>query len=215
MIDPPAVPNSAADVRRIARKPHRTLITRFPVVLDACVLSNATVRDFVLWAADLALFRPIWSSDIIAETRRTLTGFGIAATRIDYLLQQMSDAFPEAPVDGYQHLIGSLTNHPNDRHVVAAAILAGAQVIVTENLKHFPEKSLSPYHVEASNADEFLRDLLDIDSERMIEVLMTIATHRKCPPKTVDELLEALENNGCFGFAQDLRDALKQRFGDS
>jgi predicted nucleic acid-binding protein len=42
-------------------------------------------------------------------------------------------------VTGHEPLIAAMKNDEKDRHVVAAAVKAGAQVIVTSNLKHFRE----------------------------------------------------------------------------
>jgi hypothetical protein len=216
MDQPPQNSGRHPQIVKPQRRPHRALITGFPVVLDACILCNATIRDFVLWAAYLALYRPVWSKDIVDEVSRTLEQtFGIHPDRVAYVIKQMQDSFPEAQVEGYESLLPAMTNHPKDRHVLAAGIIGRAQLIVTENIKHFPEESLAPFHMETTNADDFLRDLLDIDRERMLEVFRTLTQTRKQPPKTSDEILEALESNGCPGFAQDLRDTLKSEYGDS
>jgi hypothetical protein len=197
------------------RNPRRALITGFPVVIDACVLVNSTVRDFVLWAAYLALYRPVWSADIISEVRKTLLSFGIARERVEYTIAQIENAFPEAMVEGYEALVPVMTNAESDRHVVAAGIIGKAQLIVTQNLKDFPSAALEAYRIEACNADDFLRDLLDVDQERMVEVLISLSKNRKMPPKTVDDLLDALEANGCPNFAADMREVLKTIYADS
>jgi len=197
------------------RRPHRALITAFPVVLDACVLCNATIRDFILWAAQLALYRPLWSKDILDEVRRTLTQFGLQASRIEYLIEQMTAAFPEAVVVGYESIVPVMANHEKDRHVLAAAVISKAQLIVTENQRDFPAEAMEPYQIETIGADDFLRDLLDVDKERMLDVLTILTKRRKLPPKTVDEILAALVQNGCSGFAADLQEALKSEYGDS
>jgi len=49
----------------------------------------------------------------------------------------MERVFPEAEVTGYEHLIAAMKKDEKDRHVVAAAVKAGAQVITTSNLKDF------------------------------------------------------------------------------
>lgn len=205
-----------SELKQPSRKPHRALLSSFTVVLDACVLCNSTIRDFLLWAADLAMFRPAWTRDILQETFEALTGpLGLSVERADYVITQMKTAFPEAEIEGYEGLISAMTNDEGDRHVSAAAVRVSAELIVTRNVKHFPPDSLSPYGVETLHPDDFLRDLLDMDPERMIEVLTNISQRRKCPPKTVDELLEALHNNGCRGFAEDLRTALRRHYEDS
>ena len=69
----------------------------------------------------------------------------------------MNAAIPDALVTGYEHLIDDLElPDPDDRHVLAAAIHADAEVIVTRNLKDFPDDRLKPYGVEAQNPDDFV-----------------------------------------------------------
>lgn len=51
---------------------------------------------------------------------------------------------------------GYSPDHPKDRHVLAAAVVCGAQTIVTFNLKDFPEDALVHWNVEAQSPDEFL-----------------------------------------------------------
>lgn len=215
MIDPGQSNQPSTEIAPARRKPHRALLTAFPVLLDACALCNATISDFILWSAHFALFRPLWSKAIIDEVRRTLTRFGLPEPRILYLLDQMKSAFPEAEVLDYEDIIPAMTNDPKDRHVLAAAAVGKAQLIVTGNTRDFPPESLRPFHIETITPDDFLRDLLDLDRERMLDVLSTITQNRKLPPKTIDEILDALVANGCAGFAADLRTALSEEYGDS
>jgi hypothetical protein len=58
--------------------------------------------------------------------------------------------FPEAMVSGYEELIDQMDNDPKDRHVLAAAVVAGAEFIVTANLRDFPARALEPRAVEAT-----------------------------------------------------------------
>ena len=52
----------------------------------------------------------------------------------------------------------------NDRHVSAAAVRSGADVIVTQNLKDFPEEKLDPYGIEAQHPDTFITFLFDLNA---------------------------------------------------
>ena len=79
-------------------------------------------------------------------------------------------AFPKATVRATSSFLPVMRNHPDDRHVVAAALAAQAQVVVTNNLKHFRNKDLPP-GMEAQSADEFLQDLFDQEPRSMLMVL--------------------------------------------
>jgi predicted nucleic acid-binding protein len=121
----------------------------FKVVLDACVLANAGVCDLFLRLAEPPrLYLPLWSADILDEVHRTQT---TKLKRLyppelaDYWREQVTRAFPEAEVSGYAKLVGLMTNHEKDRHVVAAAVRGGAPLIVTFNLRDFADADLQPW----------------------------------------------------------------------
>ena len=118
-----------------------------PVVLDACVLIPMPLADTLLrLAAGPRLFSPKWSDQIMVEVSRTLQeNFGLSARKAMYRESEIRRHFPEAWIDGYEDLIPEMTNHPKDRHVLAAAARAGAKIIVTYNIKDFPRSSLTPY----------------------------------------------------------------------
>src|SRR4051812_1551533 len=110
----------------------------FIVVVDANVLFPLTLRDTVLRAAAAGFYQVRWSADILDEMERNLISTGtVPAQKAVRFRATMEKYFPEAQVTGYQALIPAMTNHPKDRHVVAAAVKAGAQVIATANLKDF------------------------------------------------------------------------------
>lgn len=121
----------------------------YQVVLDACVLVNAALRDTLLRIAEPPrLYLPRWSEDIMEETTRTLENkLGQSRTQTSHLLEQLEIHFPDCWVEGYKQLIPAMNNHPKDRHVLAAAVRTGAQTIVTFNTKDFPAEALSPWNI--------------------------------------------------------------------
>src|SRR5919202_4811570 len=119
-------------------------------VLDASVLFPAAVRDTLLRAAASGLYQLYWSDEILDEVRRNLVASGRATPeQAQRLGDVMQGAFPEASVPGYEVLIDHMANDPKDRHVLAAAVVSQAQIIVTDNLRHFPHEALAPFNVEA------------------------------------------------------------------
>jgi len=161
-------------------------------VLDACVLVPHPLFDTLLRVADAGLFRPLWSDQILIEVERTLTlKRGLTPHKARRRIDQMRRAFPEALIEGYDDLIPAMTNHPNDRHVVAAAVFSGANLIVTANLKDFPAQSLRHYDLEARHPDDFLLDQLNLDVDAVIECLHQQRADYTDPAMEVTEFFAA------------------------
>src|SRR5690606_5260717 len=129
-----------------------------PVVLDACVLANQRVTDLLLRLAESPrLYLPKWSARILDETDRTLSGnLGWPEDLVRYRREQLMTHFPEACVAGFEPIESCLKNDPKDRHVLAAAIRARCEVIVTFNLRDFPPEALSDWDVEVQHPSKFL-----------------------------------------------------------
>jgi hypothetical protein len=106
------------------------------------------------------------------------------------LIGQIERHFPEARITDYEKLIGVMTNDPKDRHVVAAAVKAGAHVIVTSNLRDFPAAALSDWGIEAQHPDEFLIDLLGHHPAAVVSKLQDQAA---TIGRTIPELLRTLQ----------------------
>lgn len=151
----------------------------FPAFLDTCVLYPAYLCDTLLRLAEAGAYRPLWSADVLTELRRNLIEVGIAADQVDYRISQMRETFPGAAVAGYESLIEAMTNDPKDRHVLAAAVRANAEVIVTFNTNDFPEHALKDYEITAVHPDDFLLDQLDLYPGVTLDVLhQQVAAYR-------------------------------------
>ncbi|MFV8750913.1 PIN domain-containing protein [Nannocystaceae bacterium ST9] len=162
----------------------------FRVVLDANVLFPFSLRDTLLWAAYEDWYQPYWSDQILAEMHRNLVHKQqMTLEQADRLRQQMMKIFPAAMMTGYESLIEAMHNDPKDRHVAAVAVKAGAQVIVTSNLRDF--RTL-PEGLEAQSPDEFLSNLFDLDPEAMTTLVEAQAAKLRKPPRTFDEMLTGL-----------------------
>ncbi|WP_105973850.1 PIN domain-containing protein [Streptomyces geranii] len=94
---------------------------------------------------------------------------------------------------------------PDDRHVLAAAIRAEAQVVVTFNLKAFPTDALAPWDVEAVHPDAFLETQIDLAPQVVHGAVQRIADSWRKPPGTVDDVIARLERRGLVASAAALR----------
>jgi predicted nucleic acid-binding protein len=186
----------------------RCVADRFVVVLDANVLYPFRVRDVLLRFAQAGLFRARWSPTIIDEWRRSLL-----ARRPDKEASIMSQiaamerAFPEACVVGGDSLIESLDlPDPDDRHVLATAIRAGAEHIVTENLRDFPDEKLEAFGTSAVSADDFLSSTFELYPAEAIAVLRAMRRDYDNPPFTPDEFIFDLQKKGLPKLASMLKE---------
>ena len=138
----------------------------FIVVYDANVLYPNTLRDLLIRVSQAGLVQARWTNEILEEMLRALSRNrpDILPDKLDRLRQLMNEAVRDCLVSGYEPIIEGLKlPDPGDRHVLAAAVKAGAQVIVTSNLKHFPAADLRQWDIEAKSPDDFVLDLVGID----------------------------------------------------
>jgi predicted nucleic acid-binding protein len=162
----------------------------FTVVVDANVLFPFTLRDTLLRAAAKDLYTLRWSAEILDEMERSLVStLTMPPANAARLRAVMEKYFPEAMTTGHLPLVVGLRNDEKDRHVVAAAVVAGAQVIVTSNLRDFHPL---PEGIEAQSPDDFLCNLFDLDPDGFVELLREQADDLQKPAMTFEELLQRL-----------------------
>ena len=160
------------------------------------MLYPAPLRDLLLHLGLSDLFRAKWTEAIHDEWIRSLL-----QDRPDLNRQQlertrtlMNAHVRDCLVTNYEDLIPALTlPDQDDRHVLAAAIRAGADVIVTYNLKDFPSEILAKYGIEAQHPDEFIMHLLDLAPNIVCAAVKRQRQNLKNPPRSVGELLETFE----------------------
>jgi len=144
-------------------------------------------------AAGRHLYIPRWSHQIMSEVSRSLQeGFGVSPEKTLYRESEIRQHFPEAWIENYESLIPSMRNHPKDRHVLAAAVHARANTIVTYNAKDFPPPSLKPHFITAQGPSTFLKDLY---TAAPTEVIETLESQAAAIGKTLGYLLSKLQVN--------------------
>jgi predicted nucleic acid-binding protein len=188
------------------------------VVLDANVLVPPGLRDLLLSCADVAVFRPVWQTRIEAEVHRNGVRLAKrkgasdqeAIAQLDHALAQMNLAFPDARLDDkqWQHHVEDMTNHPKDRHVLAAAVGGGATHVVTANIRDFPVRSRPP-GVRVQKPDAFLLDRLAERPELVVYGVQRMAARHRRPSETPEALaLRMVQSEHVRRFAQALLEVL-------
>ena len=113
---------------------------------------------------------------------------------VERRFETMQVAMPEAMLDPPPHnLIASMPNEESDRHVLAAAVIARAEVIVTENISDFSPEVCGPFGVEAQTLDQFLGYLVSLDSDEVWRAIEEMARRRTRPPMAVDDVVATLK----------------------
>ena len=181
----------------------------FVVLYDACVLYPAPLRDLLLRIARTGLVRARWSDRILDECFRN-----ILANRPDLKPESLQrtrelivQAVPDCIVSDYEEFMPGITlPDPNDVHVVAAAVRAGAQVIVTFNLDDFPSEQLEHYNVEANHPDDFVMHAIDLAPAAIATAVIEQAAALKKPPMSRSDLLDILRAQGLARSVAKLRE---------
>lgn len=184
-------------------------MARYSAFLDACVIYPAALRDLLMELAVAGYYRARWSARVQEEW---IKGYlekhkGARRATLARANEQMNSAIPEAMVEGYEGLIESLKlPDPNDRHVLAAAIKAKADAIVTWNLKDFPAASLRPFGLEAINPDLFLVHQFHLEAAGFLSAAAAHRRRLKSPAKSPAEYLEGLRAQGLAATVATLSD---------
>ncbi|MCO5962526.1 PIN domain-containing protein [Sinorhizobium meliloti] len=121
-----------------------------------------------------------------------------ATVRASRARASMEAAFEEATVVDFDQFLSACEGLPdeNDAHVVAAALKTQAAVIVTDNLRDFPEELLRRSNLEARSADAFIADTIALDTGRAVAAVRRMRERFRKPEKTADVLLLDMEANG-------------------
>lgn len=167
--------------------------SRFTAFLDTNVIYPIIIRDILFWFAHYDLFTPKWSEDIFREWKSVMVRKGVGLKEIKKRINTVKEAFPDAMVENYEQLsIGLELPDKNDRHVLAAAIKAQADIIVTNNIKDFPPDYLSEFGLSVKNADGFLVDIIDLNSQIALEAFREMVLYKANPLLDEYDILTSL-----------------------
>ena len=174
-------------------------MTQLTVLLDANILYPAPMRDIFLQLAVDDAFRARWTADIHREWIDALLRNEPRRDRaaLERTRDLMDQATRDVLITGYGTLIPALDlPDPDDRHVLAAAIVGRCDTIVTRNLRDFPDAAVAPYGIEVRHPDEFLSGRLHLAPRVFCESVRKVRARLVAPPITVGEYLDVLGRQG-------------------
>lgn len=172
------------------------------LLLDACVLYPAPLRDLLMRLAVHDLISAKWSERIheewieaLLEKRRDLT-----RGQLERVRELMDRHAGDCLVEGYEARIPTLAlPDPDDRHVLVAAIEADAEAIVTWNLGDFPKDAVRAHGIDVWTPDELLARLIGENPDAVVQVMREHRRSLKNPPKSATEYLGTLSQQGLAG----------------
>jgi predicted nucleic acid-binding protein len=170
---------------------------RFKAVLDTNVIHPIVVRDLLFWFAHYDLYTPKWSKHIFDEWKSLIIKKGKSESEAERRINMANKAFPDAFVDKYENLIGGLILPDlKDCHVLAAAIKTNANIIVTNNLKDFPNDYLETFGIKAISADDFLIDIIDLNPDEALKAFKEMVMYKRNPEMDEFEVLNVFRKSG-------------------
>lgn len=172
---------------------------RFTVILDTDVLVGALIRNIILTFAEAGFFRPRWSETTICREFEpaVIKAAKLTPEKAAYQRERIEEAFPEGMIVEDPALVDSLTlPDPNDRHVFAAAIQTKATLIVTQNLKDYPQDALGAHQIEPISADGFIADCIDLAGAEAIAALRELRERFRRPELDAEAFLRLVEERG-------------------
>jgi len=160
-------------------------------VWDSCVLADGVLGPLLLrlaCAVELP-FKPLWSKRILKEVYRIQTGsLDWEPRRAMGFRASLSDQYPTNRVVGYERYLPLCQNGESGQHVLACALAARADKIVTYSPQYFTAEQLAPWAGRVLHPDDYLLELYLLFPECILrelrahevateELLATLAPH--------------------------------------
>ena len=176
-------------------------------IYDACVLYPFHLRNLLIQCAVDRLVEARWTDEIHDEWIRNLIAKTpeVSEERLTKTRNLMNAVVPHAIVSGYENLIpGIALPDPDDRHVVAAAVRAGASQIVTWNVRDFPSKELSKHGLAKKTPDQFLIDLYSQWPEAILAVTANARRNLRKTGLSAAEFIVSLKRQRLTRFVDEI-----------
>ena len=182
-------------------------MTLLTALYDASVLYPSLTRNLLVHLATSGLVAARWTEQIQDEWTRNLLQDrpDLTAERLARTRRLMDAAVPDAVVVDDPALIDSLQlPDPDDRHVLAAAITSQADVLITWNLRHFPQEAVSAFGTEVFTPDDLVCRLFALAPQDTRQAVEALRVSLRNPPYSWPGLLERFGQVGLVRTAEAL-----------
>jgi predicted nucleic acid-binding protein len=175
------------------------------VFVDTNVLFPFSVMDLMLALTEDSVHEIVWSERLLLEWERVIVreqrrSAESAAAVTRAIRRFFADC--EIPESAYAQLVLQMPgDDPDDRYHAAAAVAAGAGVLVTWNLDDFPVEALAEHGLRVLSPDDYLCELHDELPGEVCDTVVRVAAEKRNPPVTVHEAVVRLAKAGLPRFA--------------
>lgn len=183
------------------------MFSGFIVLFDSNVFYPAPVCDLFVELATTGIFRAKWTERIHEEWVYNLLKkrSDIQPEKLEKRKQNVNASIADCLVENYENLIGNLNlPDPDDRHVLAAAIKGEAQIIVTYNLKDFPNEYLNKFGIESQHPDDFFLNQVDLNLPVFLTSVKNIRSRLKRPIISPQKYIDTLRKHSLLKTAEAL-----------
>ena len=169
--------------------------------------------DLLLALTEDMIHEVIWTERLLGEWERVIVREQHrSVASASAITAAIREYFAESHVaeDVYSHLVNEMPgDDPDDRHHMAAALAGGAREILTWNRGDFPAEPLSALGLRVVDPDTYLQELLAELPAEVVATLVRLADEKRRPPRTPEDLTDALAKAGVPEFAENLRERLR------
>ncbi|MDN5976257.1 PIN domain-containing protein [Acidipropionibacterium jensenii] len=138
------------------------------VLVDANVWVSRNLRDWfcALYVHSSAMFTVVWTEDILAETLHAVRQLypDLEGEKIAHVRESIVGVFPDGQIRDFAVEADRPIQDPYDKHVHAAAVAGGADILVTNNIKDLRparQEDQDELSYEVHTADEFFMLVAD------------------------------------------------------
>ncbi|MFT3871463.1 MAG: PIN domain-containing protein [Nocardioides sp.] len=161
---------------------------------DANILISRTLRDYFVYAASVGALQIHGSDSILDETTRNLIAkYDFSTQDAAVLVALLGQFLPDALIETTKRDLAAVEKvevSPNDRHVLAAALSAQADLLLTDNIRHFPKGWMADRGIELIDSASLLTRLAREQPDKL-RAAHRLTVHRS--PKSEEAILATLE----------------------
>jgi len=174
------------------------------VFIDANCIYKLYFRSLIFTLTKNELLELFWTQTVLAEAAKGLgRRFPQQQQQLATKLRTYFRYFEEGEVKGFEYLIGSLgVGDPSDEHVLAAAVHARCDYLVTFNIKDFKLANHEDAFPLVVSPDDFLVFLAKSQSENFESSVIDWLSRFENPPLNALLAAQVMNSAECPRFSQ-------------